>query len=90
VPLVSLLERSADKYNQVVDEDLKQLSAIYAEGVQRLNRGALLTMAELAEKRKTYQNAVNEGGEGFNPFDYQVSRESFEDAKKRLFEVEVA
>jgi hypothetical protein len=42
-----------------------------------------LTKSELISKAREYDNVMNEGGEGFNPYRSEIERRDMEEAKKR-------
>lgn len=46
--------------------------------------GKLLPAAEINRLRRNYNLAMNEGGEGYNPYDSMISKEYFEFAQKEL------
>lgn len=47
-------------------------------------QGMLLTYAEQRQKAREYDNAYNEGGDGYNPYRGIVSLEEYNAAKETL------
>ena len=69
---------------EAVDKETRRLENIVAAGEQLQAQGMLLTYSEQASKAREYDNAYNEGGDGYNPYRGIVSLEEYNDAKTRL------
>lgn len=66
-------------------EDLSDYDKASIEEVKRaLANGAALPLAELNARRKEYRDGMLEGGGGFNPYFYYISREFADKIIKRF------
>lgn len=66
---------------QLTDELSPATMASIKEAKAAISDGRVLPSAELNRKRKAHNNLYNEGGEGYNPFDYYLTSEYVERLK---------
>lgn len=72
--------REAEK-EQLTDELSPSVKASIKEAKAAISDGRVLPAAELNRKRRAHNNLYNEGGEGYNPFDYYLTAEYVERLK---------
>ena len=66
----------------LTDEISPRMTAAIQEAKTAINNNWVLPAAELNKKRREYNNAFNEGGEGYNPFDNYLTAEYVASLKK--------
>lgn len=66
----------------LTDEISPRMAAAIQEAKTAISNGWVLPVAELNKKRGEYNNAFNEGGEGYNPFDEYLTAEYVAKLKK--------
>jgi hypothetical protein len=66
------------------ERDRAEYEHVVQKGAELDLAGKLLPSAEIKRLRRNYNMTMNEGGEGYNPYDSMISKEYFEFAQKEL------
>jgi hypothetical protein len=63
------------------DEFSPSVKTLINEAKKAIKKGMVLPASELNKRRKSYNDLQNEGGDGYNPYDYYMTAEHIEHIK---------